>query len=81
MLTLKSACYSGLSAMAIDQPFLIGPRTLSACRLTRGIQAQEIVPCASMSRLALGRALVTRKSLVGRSLLISRALGGALRCG
>jgi hypothetical protein len=29
--------------------------------------------------VTLGRALVTRKSLVGRSLLISRALGGALR--
>ena len=36
--------------MAIDQPFLIGPADLSACRLTKGIQAQEIVPCASMSR-------------------------------
>jgi hypothetical protein len=31
--------------------------------------------------VTLGRTLVTRKSLVGRSLLISRALGGALRCG
>jgi hypothetical protein len=36
--------------MAIDQLFLIGPAdSVRAGRLTRGIQAQEIVPCASMS--------------------------------
>ncbi len=35
--------------MAIDQSFLIGPADSVRMSAHEGIQAQEIVPCASMS--------------------------------
>jgi hypothetical protein len=48
-------CHSDLSAMASTGLFPIAPTdSVRAARLTRGIQAQEMVPCASMSRWPCG---------------------------